>query len=158
MGDGTIRIHPLEGFECTVDEFRWIVGDSGQPEHVPFPHDEQDDSVSLCAGDCLRYGPVLFQDGMALRIVTHIVEGDDRQRHCIAVYGRCEGPRRKLADGSWSVRVRPFANGDEYEAARQIRATIRAGSLAATVDIGRYPVMVIVRQEGQDDYWVNGCP
>ncbi len=155
MSDKTIRIFPLEGFECTVTEFYELVGKSGQPEHAPFPHDEGGISIVPCAGDWLRYGPALFVEKRLMRVVTYRIEDSDEEHTCLAVYGRLAGPRRMLRNGSWSQRVVPFSCGEWCGMADELEEFARMSGLSRTNDWRRREIVLLVRGEGDQDYWAN---
>ena len=155
-GGGTVRVDELRKFGCTVDDLRREVGDLGLAAKSPYPcgPEERPSGAGLCAGDLLIFQEVQMpSDGLPVfRIVSHIPEGGDAAKEIrCAIYGRREGPRRQLRDGSWSVRVRPFAPDEALKVAEAVRMVL--------VDergiefVARVRLMVLVRETGHDDEW-----
>jgi len=157
MSDGgTVRVDEFRKYGCTVDDLRQAVGDLGLAERSPYPcvPEERPNGAGLCAGDLLIFQEMWMpSDGLPIfRIVSHIPEGGDAAKEIrCAVYGRREGPRRKLRDGSWSVRARPFTPDEAPKVAEAVRLAL-IGEHSADF-VARVRLMVLVRETGHDDEW-----
>ncbi|MFH1047419.1 MAG: hypothetical protein V1738_03895 [Patescibacteria group bacterium] len=147
MNRATYRIAPLAKFSCLAHEYPDVTGDASQSNLMSFPHDEQDGRVVVMSHDQLYYGPVNFLCGFAIRTVSYRPEGEVGATHIhLAVYGRREGPRRRLRNGSWSVRVRPCEVSEQYQVASVIRDNMD----------WQLPIVVLVRTEHGNHCWKLG--